>query len=262
MRRRLMGLLVAAAFVVMVAACSDDPDSAEEPAAAEAVPSTSAPASTSSDGPTDIADGADVTNVADVGDDLEPGTYFIDPDQDPDTPLRVVFDVADEGWSGWIGALKLSATELVGLSISTVTNVVTDGCIDHAPAEPEVGPTVDDLATALSGLTPFEATSPRSVTVDGYDGQHLTLTAPEIDVHTSAGTREFACSEGNLGSWISPTIDGYFNGYNGEPGTSEEIWILDVDGTRLLISSAVSPGSPEQDVAELRSIFDSIQIEA
>lgn len=254
MRRQLITLLWAGGLLAAAAACSGDADSAEEPASAEAAPSTSTSTSApaSSDGPTDVAE---------VGEDLEPGTYFVDPDQDPDTPLRVVFDVADEGWSGWIGAVKITSTDLLGLSISTVSNVVRDGCTDHSPASPAVGPTVEDLATALGGLAPFETTEPRSVTVDGYDGLQLTLTAPEIEVDRSRGTREFACSEGNLGSWMSPTIDGYFNGYNGEPGTSEEISILDVDGTRLLISSAVSPQSTEQDVAELDALVDSIQIE-
>ena len=37
---------------------------------------------------------------------LEPGTYFIDPDGDPSTPLRVVYEVPPEGWWMWIGATK------------------------------------------------------------------------------------------------------------------------------------------------------------
>ncbi len=37
---------------------------------------------------------------------LEPGTYFIDPDSDPSTPLRVEYEVPVEGWSQWIGAVK------------------------------------------------------------------------------------------------------------------------------------------------------------
>src|SRR6185295_6388904 len=31
------------------------------------------------------------------------GTYFIDPDGDPSTPLRVVYDIPADGWSMWIG---------------------------------------------------------------------------------------------------------------------------------------------------------------
>ncbi len=37
---------------------------------------------------------------------LEPGTYSIDPDLDPSTPLRVVYGVPVEGWSQWFGAVK------------------------------------------------------------------------------------------------------------------------------------------------------------
>ena len=33
-----------------------------------------------------------------------------------------------------------------------VTNVVADGCTYHAAAYPRVGPTVDDMATALAEL--------------------------------------------------------------------------------------------------------------
>src|SRR6476619_5424528 len=40
---------------------------------------------------------------------LEPGTYFIDPDADPSTPLRVVYEVPMEGWSQWIGAFRRSS---------------------------------------------------------------------------------------------------------------------------------------------------------
>ena len=56
-----------------------------------------------------------------------------------------------------------------GLSITTVTNLATDGCLDPTPLDPPVGPTVDDLATALSQLAPFEVTAPPTdVTLVGY----------------------------------------------------------------------------------------------
>jgi len=52
-----------------------------------------------------------------------------------------------------------------------------------------------------------------------------------------------------------------FYGYNGEPGRTEEFWILDVDGTRRVIEANWSPASPRKDVAEMRAILDSIWIE-
>jgi hypothetical protein len=45
------------------------------------------------------------------------------------------------------------------------------------------------------------------------------------------------------------------------PGYVEEFWILDVEGTRLMIAGEQSPGSPAQDLAERDSILDSIRIE-
>jgi hypothetical protein len=183
---------------------------------------------------------------------LEPGTYFIDPDSDPSTPLRVVYEVPHEGWSQWFGALKLAEDSHVMINITTVVNVVRHGCRDHAWADPPVGPSVNDLAVALADLAPFRVTSaPTDVTRYGYPGKHLELTA----------TR---CVDGNLLSWVAP-IDvaegeqGAFHGYNAEP--IEEFWILDVDGTRLVIEANWSPDSPPADVAEMRAILGSIQVE-
>lgn len=34
---------------------------------------------------------------------IDPGTFFMDPDLDPSTPLRVVYEVPVEGWSQWAG---------------------------------------------------------------------------------------------------------------------------------------------------------------
>jgi hypothetical protein len=129
---------------------------------------------------------------------VEPGTYFVDADLDPSTPLRVVFDIPAEGWSSWIGAAKFGPDDgHVGVSITTVVNLVTDGCRDHLAADPPVGPTVDDLATALSELAPFEVTSPPSdVTVYGYRGKHLELTVPDVAFDR--------CDAGDLRSWIAP----------------------------------------------------------
>ena len=53
--------------------------------------------------------------------------------------------------------------------------------------------------------------------------------------------------------------DGFY-GYTG-PGYTEEFWILDVEGTRLMIAAGRSPGSPPEDLEEQRAILDSIQIE-
>lgn len=197
---------------------------------------------------------------------LEPGTYFIDPDLDPSTPLRVVYEVPVDGWRMWIGATKWSEDGHVMVSITTVTNLVRHGCRDHSWADPPVGPSVNDLAAALADLAPFRVTSPpKDVTVYGYRGKHLQLTVPDLPVEGEGDDRRFTgCVDGNLKSWVA-AIDtepgDAFYGYNGEPRRTEEFWILDIEGTRLVIEANWSPASPRKDVAELRAILDSIQIE-
>lgn len=86
---------------------------------------------------------------------LEPGAYSIDPDLDPSTPLRVEYDISAEGWSRWIGAWKVSDDGHVGVSITTVTNLVRHGCRNHSWADPPVGQSVNmsgpetDIALSL-----------------------------------------------------------------------------------------------------------------
>ena len=186
---------------------------------------------------------------------LEPRTYYIDPDQDPSTHLRVVYTIPAEGWSQWIGATKPGGDGHVGVSITTVTNLVRHGCRDHSWADPPVGPSVDDLVTAMTKLAPFQVTSPPSdVSVYGYPGKHLAWTVPDVPVAEGGGDRSFTgCVGGRLKSWVafvdaSEPGDAFY-GYTG-PGYTEEFWILDVDGTRLMIAAEQSAGSPTKDIAE------------
>jgi hypothetical protein len=194
---------------------------------------------------------------------LEPGTYFIDPDLDPDTSPRVVFEIPAEGWSAWTGAAKFSDVGHVGISITDVSNLVSHGCRDHSWADPPVGPSVDDLATALADLAPFRVTSPvKDVTIYGYDGKYLELTVPKLPVDDAGNFVE--CADGSLMSWVAPfdtPPDDAFYGYTG-PGYTEEFWILDVDGSRLMIAAERSSDSPSKDLEELHDILDSIRIEA
>jgi hypothetical protein len=192
---------------------------------------------------------------------LEPGTYAIDPDLDDSTPLRVVYEISAEGWSMWIGGVKFAKEGHVGVSITTVSNLVRHGCRNHSWADPPVGPSVDELAAALADLAPFRVTSPPDdVSIYGYRGVHLELQVPNLPVERNGGFT--GCAEETLKSWVAAmdtTPGDAFYGYSG-PGFTEEFWILDVDGTRLMIEMGRSPGSSREDLAEARAILDSIRI--
>lgn len=228
----------------------------------EAVPDPTAPPTTPGNQTQEVQDMWTLPLLGPV----EPGTYFVDPDLDPSTRLRVVYDIPVEGWSQWAGAVKFGDDKgHVAVTITTVDNLVGEGCSDHSHSDPPVGSGVDDLATALADLAPFQVTSPpKDVTVYGYSGRYLELTVPDLPVEGSGDDRSFTgCSGGDLKSWVAPfdTEPGdAFYGYTG-PGYTEEFWILDVGGIRLMIAAERSAGSPQEDLEELRAILDSIRIE-
>lgn len=261
-----VAVAVGVAGTLLVAAGDDDAD--EQIDTVTSTPSTEAPPHDATPAPEPSA--------------LEPRS--VDPDGTDATPLRVTYQVP-AGWGSWFGAIKFvegDADGFTGLSITTVSNLVADGCRDHTALDPPVGPTVDDLATALSQLAPFEVTAPPTdVTLLGYQGKRLELTVPALkvtgsgDATSSKNVAQFTdCVEGELHSWISPINDrsagllghsagsplGAFNAYQA-PGQTEEFWILDVDGTRLVIVKFDSPLSPAADIAERNAMFDSIRIE-
>jgi hypothetical protein len=144
-------------------------------------------------------------------------------------------------------------------------NLVTDGCTNHEPRAPRVGASVDDLATALTQLEPFQvAAAPTDVTLFGYSGKHVALTVPDLAVTEpdGSGNRAFAdCVEGELHSWVSPLLGGSYWGYGGVTGSTEEFWILDVDGTRLVLEKLNGPNAQADNIAARDAMFDSIQIE-
>jgi hypothetical protein len=212
----------------------------------------SAPSVRATASPTAVPAPTYPANVMDVPDfsPLEVETYFVEPDA---TDIQVFYTIPAEGWNSWFGALKSYGA----ISIVNVTNVVQEGCTAHGAADPPVGPTVARWRGA-GRLSPF-VTKPSDVTIDGFSGNTW---ADRSGPRSSGQQRRhhiYDCTAGELKSWIGDPLSYAFHGYS-YPGQVEEIWLLDVGGTRLMIEALWSPGSPEGDIAELRSILDSIDI--
>lgn len=261
--------LLVLALGLTLTACSTGGASSSAPSTSSLAPptprvtaaprATAKPSPTAAPAPTYPADVMEVPPFSP----LEVETYFIEPVA---TDMQVFYTIPTDGWLSWIGTFKPeqgtdTPYQSVGMSIVNVTNVVQQGCTTHAAANPPVGPTVDDMATALAALSPFVLTKPPSdVMVDGFSGRYLELTVPDLAVRVTGDDTAFTdCTAGELNSWIGEPLGYAFYGYS-HPGQVEEVWLLDVDGTRLMIAAIWSPGSPEGDMSELRSILESIDI--
>ncbi|MGZ6267340.1 MAG: hypothetical protein ACXWM8_03620 [Candidatus Limnocylindrales bacterium] len=164
--------------------------------------------------------------------------------------MRVTFTVP-AGWEGNIGGPYLVDLDRpdgkgqVAFQISPA--LYADPCQGDRLLSPQPGPSVADLATALANLPGLQATTPVDVTLGGYQGKQLTLTAP---------TSVSGCSLGSYHIWQLPL--GATNDL--APGFSDQVWILDVDGQRLVIDSQVVPGQTAANKAEVQAVLDSIRI--
>lgn len=214
-------------------------------------------------------------NPCDVGDfgDLPAGaTCWAEPNaraarEADTTPVRIVYTVPAAGWSAFLGPYKDVGEEgdlqRVNVAFADIRNLTVDACTDHDPLDPPVGPTVDDLAAALAELPPLEVVSPPSdVTAFGYSGKHLEITVPaSLTWKVISGTPLFTeCYQGVLRTWIDPALSYAYYGYTA-PGDREEFWILDVEGTRVVIIALRSANASAEMLAEQQAILDSIVIE-
>jgi len=130
----------------------------------------------------------------------------------------------------------------VGFSI--VENVVTDSCASpRTLLAPAVGPSVDELVTALSNLKGFTVATPVAYTLDGFNGKQFTITAP-TDARCDYGTWATALRINGVG-----------------PGEINDVRILDVGGTRVLIAIPHGPDQPAEDKSAVQQVVDSVRLE-
>jgi len=191
--------------------------------------------------------------------DVEPGTYVLQGTGSPSITLTLT-----TGWQSDNGAPVKNNGTSASLTLMPwiVRNVTSDPCqwnpdpalspSQTALLDPPVGPTVDDLASALAKQPLRDATTPAAITIDGYAGKSLELTVPaDLDFST--------CSGGFFVSWVGPTTDDTM-GF-ARPGSHDRVLIIDVAGARLVLDAIDFPDATAQDRAELQAIVDSIQIE-
>ena len=207
------------------------------PASPTASPTTAPPSASPTPAPT-VAQGSAPSS-------LQPGTYVA---ADPFL-VQVTFTVP-AGWEGNIGGpflVNLDRPDGKGqVSFSISPALYADPCQSDRLQTQQPGPAVADLATALANLPGLQATTPTDVSLGGYQGKQLTLTAPASGSGCTPGPDGYALWQLPLGAVNNLT-----------PGGSDRVWILDVNGQRLVIDSQVPPS---QTAAEVQGVLDSIRL--
>ena len=186
-------------------------------------------------------------------------------------PIADVTIVAT-GPNGWVGypswamdgpePLRADAPNGIGISFFTANGAYGDPCHWDVlgtgdagqPGDPAVGPTVDDLVAALRAKTFYTSSAPTPVTIDGYAGQELEIQLPqEPDYATcdkddpdDAGGHVFVCSGPGL------YAQGQANRWH--------LYILDVDGTRLILVIMSYAGTPQSDLETAQNVIDTLDI--
>jgi hypothetical protein len=194
-----------------------------------------------------------------------------------DAPVRVTVSATSSGWSplpGLDAVTKgddgLDPPESVGAALlawawpeGTGFNVYGDPChwTSTIPESPALTP--DEIAAAFAAQASTEATTPVDVTVGGYAGKAVTLTVPmTYDIPGADREERFAACDNNVFAFYGLESDETVEARNAQgAGQIDELWILDVDGSIVILDAAYSPATPPDLVEELRALAESATFE-
>jgi hypothetical protein len=178
----------------------------------------------------------------------QPPSGCIEPDEGDSVRFTVTVPA---GWTGlatnWIFAGTEAGT--ADLYLDRGAWLLADPC-QTTPADIPVGPTVADFVDALATHSILNTTTPVDVTLAGYSGKYLELQGPAV-VSTEAKP-DAKC----------PVYRPWGHGiYMQGPSNRWRLWVLDVDGARVVLQAMDYPGTPEVSRAELQAMIDTIRIE-
>jgi hypothetical protein len=234
---------VAAAILIwlglLLSGCSDSSEGGGAPAGTNPSAATSSdPGDAGSDAPPHLA-----------GDDtrLAPGVYQFsfatNPGvQTPDALVKVPSGFDDGG--DWF---VVSHDSDAFLGLWTVGKVQRDACLRPRNDYVTPGSSVEDLADALVAQKSTRASAPKPVTVAGYRGLYVELASPR-DISRCDQTPRLWGDPGERGIYSDDQID--------------LVWILDVDGQRLVVNAAHGPTATTSEIDNLTSMVMSLEFAA
>jgi hypothetical protein len=202
-----------------------------------------------------------VEDACGIGERFEPGTYYVDKVEGTPTPR--IFVTIGAGWSDNSSVEESLAKEGIGfITFSRPYAVFSDACHWSDGFYPGPVATLDGLVTALTEQGGWAmVTAPSDISVDGYAGKAFQRTAPAefSDCNTQQGRTR---SSDDLGP--HPRFKGWESDAGGalyEPGQTETLWVLDLDGTVVVINTNVFSGSSTAARDEFADVLDSIRID-
>lgn len=242
------GAVLAAITALLLGACSDDSTSSAGERSTPSAESSSAGPSTATASTTDETSEYRLLGPTSRAD-LEPGRWAVTPSGSRDVPLAVV-DLP-EGLNGG-GEYIWASPEDGGwiLGYWTVDEVYLDPCTRKGTFDTRKLKFPDIWVEALAAQRRTETSQAVPVTLGGYDGIYVELTAPtNLDYSTCRGERLTIFDTTAKGGhhWIA------------DPGVVERYWVLDVDGERVVLTGALSPEITDSQTEQLEQIVESVQ---
>ena len=169
-------------------------------------------------------------------------------------PIRMSI-VAPPEWSGhiggpnavWLGPVK--GDDVV--SFQRFDKVFTDPCHPEPGAlVPAIGPAASDL---VDRIVTRPGLAPTTKTVTTVGGLPATLLELRLNGSTTLGD----CTNGKYELWELPL--GAVNELR--PGMSERVWVMDVEGQRLVVLAIDAGGASQAQQQAIQQLLDSIRFE-
>ena len=171
-----------------------------------------------------------------------------------DDTIRFTMTVPD-GWDAlgpWLLREDNQPPSGAGLSFNRGAWLLSNPC-KYIATDVPVGPTVADFVDAVAQHPLLDTTTPIDITLAGYSGKYFDLQVP-------ADISKCEPEQGNpsSGAIYRPWEPGI---YAQGPGQRWHLWVLDVDGVRVVVQSMDYAGTSATRRAELQAIVDSLRIE-
>lgn len=245
--RAALPFLLAASLVL--GACGADPSP-------EATGTSPRAASSSASGGSSDAPSPDWTSLAHAldGTPLMPGSYGLTPNGGSGRVVVVVR--APGGYQNFGGWTFVTDPPFHAMGVVTATRVPPDPCgsegHDKLEAAVDPGPSVRDLATALIAQKGTATSKPVPVRLDGHRGLYLTYrVAKGVDVRKcEASAFDILTTGPGTGSW-----------WLEESRERAAIWIVEVDGERLLLAWVAVRGVTQAQIREMTQMVESVRFE-